>query len=268
MRESWPILHRQAGEALGEVLVVLARQQRRRHDDGGLLAVDRGGEGGAQRDLGLAEADVAADQPVHRPAGAEIVERRLDGLAPDPRSRRRGTGRRTRRRAPRAATSRAAGRVSRCAAMRTSSAAMSRTRFFSRALRVCQPVDAEPVEFAGLRAVARQQFQVLDRQEQPVAAGVVDLQAIVRRARRLDGLAGRRSGRRRGRCGRRDRRPLAPRPRPARSRRGACAWPGARGGRPRMSCSPMTARSAASKPCSSATTASGSAPARAIFTCA
>ena len=59
---------------------MLARQQRRRHDDRGLLAVDRGGEGGAQRDLGLAEADVAADQPVHRPARREIVERRLDRL--------------------------------------------------------------------------------------------------------------------------------------------------------------------------------------------
>ncbi len=38
-----------------------------------------GGEGGAQRDLGLAEADIAADQPVHRPAGGEVVEHRLDG---------------------------------------------------------------------------------------------------------------------------------------------------------------------------------------------
>ena len=39
-----------------------------------------------------------------------------------------------------------------------------------------------------LRAVARQQFEILDRQEQPVAAGVVDFEAIVRRARRLDRL--------------------------------------------------------------------------------
>jgi hypothetical protein len=65
---------RQAGEALGEGLEVLARQQRRRHDDGDLLAAHRRDEGGAQRHLGLAEADIAADQPVHRPAGAEIVE--------------------------------------------------------------------------------------------------------------------------------------------------------------------------------------------------
>ena len=48
---------------------------------------------------------------------------------------------------------------------------------------------AEPVELdAGvLGAVARQQLDVLDRQEQLVAAGVVDFQAIVRRAGGLDG---------------------------------------------------------------------------------
>ena len=39
-----------------------------------------------------------------------------------------------------------------------------------------------------LRAVARQKLEVFDRQEQPVAAGVVDFQAIMRRARRLDRL--------------------------------------------------------------------------------
>ena len=58
---------------------MLARQQRRRHHDGDLLAVHRGDESGAQRDLGLAEADIAANQPVHRPAGGQIVEHGLDG---------------------------------------------------------------------------------------------------------------------------------------------------------------------------------------------
>ena len=49
---------------------------------------------------------------------------------------------------------------------------------------------AEPVELdAGvLRAVARQQLDVLHRQEELVALGVVDLQAIVRRAGGLDVL--------------------------------------------------------------------------------
>ena len=47
---------------------------------------------------------------------------------------------------------------------------------------------AKLVEFAGLRAVARQKFEIFDRQEQPIAAGIVDLEAVVRRARRLDRL--------------------------------------------------------------------------------
>ena len=72
-------VHRKAAEALGEGLEMLARQQRRRHDDGDLLAVEGREEGRAQRHFGLAEADVAADQPVHRPAGSEILDGRLDG---------------------------------------------------------------------------------------------------------------------------------------------------------------------------------------------
>ena len=39
----------------------------------------RGDESRAQRHLGLAEADVAADQPVHRPARGKVVEHRVDG---------------------------------------------------------------------------------------------------------------------------------------------------------------------------------------------
>src|SRR5205807_5969353 len=47
---------------------------------------------------------------------------------------------------------------------------------------------AEPVEFDGsfFRAVAREQLDVLDRQKELVAAGVVNFEAVVRRARRLD----------------------------------------------------------------------------------
>ena len=62
-------------------------------------------------------------------------------------------------------------------------------RFFIRDLRACQAVAAEPVELdAGLfRSVARQQLDILHRQEQLVAAGIVDFQAVVRRARRFDG---------------------------------------------------------------------------------
>ena len=48
--------------------VLLARQQRRRHHHRHLLAVHGGDEGRAQRHLGLAEADVPADEAIHRPA--------------------------------------------------------------------------------------------------------------------------------------------------------------------------------------------------------
>ena len=82
---------RKALEALGEGLEVLARQQRRRHHDRDLLAVHGGDEGGAQRHLGLAEADVAADQPVHRPAGAEIRRARRRSRPAGRRSPRRGS---------------------------------------------------------------------------------------------------------------------------------------------------------------------------------
>src|SRR5439155_17058470 len=47
---------REASEAVGEGLGVLAREQRGRYHDGDLLAVHRRDEGRAQRDLGLAEA--------------------------------------------------------------------------------------------------------------------------------------------------------------------------------------------------------------------
>ena len=76
------LLHpdREAGEALREGLEMLAREQRRRHHDGDLQSFHRGDESGAQRDLGLAEADIAADQPVHRLAGPEVVHDRVDGV--------------------------------------------------------------------------------------------------------------------------------------------------------------------------------------------
>ena len=57
---------RVGGEAVGEGLEVLLGEQRRRHEHGGLLAVLDRLEDRPHRDLGLAEADVAADEPVHR----------------------------------------------------------------------------------------------------------------------------------------------------------------------------------------------------------
>ena len=71
-------VHREIAVALAEGVPVLLRQHRRRHEHQRLLAVDRGGEGGAHGDLGLAEADVAADQPVHRARRLEVLLDRLD----------------------------------------------------------------------------------------------------------------------------------------------------------------------------------------------
>ena len=70
--------HRQPGEALAKAAEVLARQQGRRHDDRDLAAGHRRDKGGAQRHLGLAEADIAADQPVHRLARGHIGQRVVD----------------------------------------------------------------------------------------------------------------------------------------------------------------------------------------------
>ena len=176
---------RQPGEALDEILGVLAREQGRGNDDRGLLAVDRGGEGGAQGDLGLAEADVAADQPVHRPARREVVERRLDGgglvlrfvirearaeFVVEP------FGRDQARRRARHALRGDANQFARHLAHAFLQPRLTR-------LPAGRP---QAIELALLGAVARQQFEILDRQEQPIAAGVVYLQAVVRRARRLD----------------------------------------------------------------------------------
>ena len=139
MRESCADPDRQAVESLREILVVLARQQRRRHDDGDLLAVDRRAESGAQRDLGLAEADIAAHEPIHRPPGGEIVEHGVDrarlilGLVigkaraefvVEPLGRRQAW---------------APACNMRCAAIAIRPFAISRMRFFMRALRPCQP---------------------------------------------------------------------------------------------------------------------------------
>ena len=72
-------VHGEPGEPLGERLHVLPHQQRRRHEHRDLLAVLHRLERGAHRDLGLAVADVARDEPVHRDrplhVGLHLVDR-------------------------------------------------------------------------------------------------------------------------------------------------------------------------------------------------
>ncbi|MNR08666.1 hypothetical protein D3C85_1248340 [compost metagenome] len=75
-----PHRDRPAGEALAEGLEVLTRQEGRRTDDGHLLARHGHDEGGAQRHFRLAEADVAADQAIHRRALAQVLQHVADGV--------------------------------------------------------------------------------------------------------------------------------------------------------------------------------------------
>ena len=70
---------REAGHPLLERRQVLGHQQRGRHQHGDLLAVLDRLERRAHRDLGLAVADVAADQPVHRHGPAHVALDLLDG---------------------------------------------------------------------------------------------------------------------------------------------------------------------------------------------
>ena len=72
---------RLVAQALGERAVVLLGEDRRRHEHQHLLAVARRLDRGAQRDLGLAVADVAADQPVHRALGLHVGDHGLDRVA-------------------------------------------------------------------------------------------------------------------------------------------------------------------------------------------
>ncbi len=72
---------RVVAQALGERAEVLLGEDRRRHEHHHLLAAARRLDRGAQRDLGLAVADVAADQPVHRPLGLHVDHHVVDRVA-------------------------------------------------------------------------------------------------------------------------------------------------------------------------------------------
>ena len=148
----------------------------------------RGDEGGAERDLGLAEADVAADQPVHRPAGGEVVEHGVDrgvlvlGLLVGE------------ARGELVVEALGRGQDRRLLHARARGDLDQRLGHLADALLEPRlprlPADAAELverDLGLLRAVARQELDVLDREIDPVAAGIDDLEAIVRRARRLDG---------------------------------------------------------------------------------
>ncbi len=67
-------LHRKALEPFAKGTEMLAREKRGGDDDRDLLARHRHDEGGSQRHFRLAEADIAADEPIHRPPLGEILD--------------------------------------------------------------------------------------------------------------------------------------------------------------------------------------------------
>ena len=62
------------GEAVLQVVVVLLGEEGRRRDEGDLVSGARGGVDGAHRHFGFAEANVAADDAVHRLRAGKVGE--------------------------------------------------------------------------------------------------------------------------------------------------------------------------------------------------
>ena len=65
---------RETFKALLKNAMMLAREQRGRNHHGNLRAGHRHHKGGAQSDFGLAETNITANQPIHRPAGGKVFQ--------------------------------------------------------------------------------------------------------------------------------------------------------------------------------------------------
>ena len=139
MREE--LLNAKAGaaKAFGEILVVLACQQRRRHGDGDLATLHRRRIGGAQRDLRLAEADIAAHEPVHRLAARHVRTARRRCCATGRRFPATGSGRKIPDSRRWRAIEHRPSAALRSAAIFSKPSAMIIRSFLTRALRACQP---------------------------------------------------------------------------------------------------------------------------------
>ncbi len=131
--------YRQTMETLGESPVVLASKERRRHHDGDLIACHCSNEGRAKRDFRLAETNIAADKTIHRAAACEIFQNGLNCLLLVFRF---GEGKACAELIIEPGVGSIAGADfnSRAAAIRISSAAISRMRSLRRAFLACQPV--------------------------------------------------------------------------------------------------------------------------------
>ena len=179
----------EAGKALFEVLVMLAGQQGGRRDHRDLLPVHRGDEGCAQGHLGLAETDIAAHEPVHRPPAFKVTQHVGDGAVLI-------VGFLPRKAIEelivrslldlehRRFLERAGGcRLHQFAGNGADAFLELRTAFLP-------SLAAEPVELHRLfgRAVARQNVDILDRDKQLVPAAIFQLNAIVLRLAHGDGF--------------------------------------------------------------------------------
>ena len=71
--------HRPVGEAIHEVLGMLAGQQGRRHQQADLPAIGDGDEGCPHGHLGLAESDITANHAVHGMRDGHVIDDGLNG---------------------------------------------------------------------------------------------------------------------------------------------------------------------------------------------
>src|SRR6476620_2691774 len=168
---------------------MLACQQRRRHYHRNLFATDCRDEGRPQRHFGLPETDIAADQPVHRTAGAQIPDGRVNGHELVVGFLVRKT------RAELVIGARPNGQSRRLAHLPFGRNLDQFARNFAdsalHARLARLPVAATKtieIDLRLLGAVARQKIHVLDRQIELGAFGVVNFKAVMGRASRLDWL--------------------------------------------------------------------------------
>ena len=174
-------------ETIGEGLGVLARQKRGGRDHGHLLALGGGDKGRAHRHFGLAETHIAHDEAIHRAArlqigqhignGGQLIIGFLIGKTGAERLPHVG-GRNKDRRAAQFALGGDADQLIGDLAQ----------PLFQLGLLGLPRAAAQPVQKPIILPIARQQFDILDRQEQPVAACIFQQKAFMRRAHRGDGL--------------------------------------------------------------------------------
>ena len=168
---------------------MLAGQQRRRHHDCDLHAIHGREEGSAQSYFRLAETNVTADQAIHRATGAQIVPNGIDGILLVFRfiireacgefvieTIRRNQCRRMAHHAGRSDADKLVGHIQQ-ALLQLGLAHLPRA-----AAQLVQ------MRFGSIRAVAGQQVDVFDGQEQLCLIGIMQLQASPWRTRCLDRL--------------------------------------------------------------------------------